>query len=76
VYFIAAEIQGAGMDSADEIALWASNSLEPGQGLIYAVDALANEFSEWPDGRKTGAAFSTRDDGAKEAIQCVKDTFK
>lgn len=71
VYFVAAEITGAGMNGT--VGLWATND-PAGAGMIFAVDGLANEFSDWADGRKTDAAFSTFNDGAREAIDCAKST--
>lgn len=71
VYFIAAEIDGPGIDGDGQIGVWASNSLTPGMGLIYSVNAVANEFSDWGDGGATDAEFSASDDGAEEAVVCV-----
>ena len=68
-YFIAARITGPGLDNT--VGLWVSNRPD-GAGSIYAVDAIASEFSDWADGRTTGAAFSQADDGAQEAINCAK----
>jgi len=70
VYFVAAMLRGEGMGD-DAIGLWATNDLD-GNGMIYAVDAIANEFSDWADGRATDAAFSVSDDGAQEAIDCLQ----
>ena len=53
VYFVWAKIRGPGMGTRT-IGTWATNRLRIG-GLIYAVDALANEFSDWGDGRKIRA---------------------
>lgn len=72
VFFIAAEIDGTGMESAGEIGVWASNSLEPGQGLIFAVDGLATEFSDWGDGASTDAQMTIVSAGAQESKDCVR----
>jgi hypothetical protein len=56
---------------AGEIGTWATNSLED-EGLIFAVDGLANEFSDWGDGRETDAQLSLADDGAEESRECVE----
>jgi hypothetical protein len=46
VYMVAADIQGTGMEGNSEVGVWATNSLD-GTGLIFAVDGLAKEFSDW-----------------------------
>ena len=71
VYFIAAEIDGPGMEGNGDIGLWASNSLEPGGGLIFAVNGLAKEFSDWGHGDTTDAQITMFDEGADEAKECV-----
>lgn len=73
VYFIAAEIDGPGMEAAGEVGVWASNRLEPGAGLVFAVDGLAHEFSDWGDGGATDARLTLESAGAREAAGCVRD---
>jgi len=73
VYFIAAEIQGMGMEGNGEIGLWSSNSLQAGKGMLFSVNSLAVEFSTYPDGRRSKAHLSQYDHGGQEAIQCVKE---
>jgi hypothetical protein len=76
VYFISADIEGSGMEepNSDDIGTWVkSGPLRVGGGLILAVDATANEFSDWGDGRKTDAQLSMEDEGAEESKDCVKD---
>jgi hypothetical protein len=54
VYFVTAEIQGAGLEGSDDVGTWAkSGPLKVGGGLIYSVDSIANEFSDWGDGGQT-----------------------
>jgi hypothetical protein len=73
VYFISADIDGPGLEGPDDIGTWAkSGPLRVGGGLIFSVDAVANEFSDWGDGRKTDAQFSMEDDGAEESKDCVE----
>lgn len=69
VWMIAVRFSGAGVD--DEVGVWASNSLDPGNGVIMAVDGFAQEFTVWPDADKTDAAMSIADDGADQAVECV-----
>lgn len=65
VYMIAAQVHGPGIDG--EIGVWASND-HRNPGLIYAVDGIAREFSDWgtlPDSSAT-------DDGVAEARRCAR----
>jgi len=74
LYFIAAEIDGPGLEGNGEIGLWATNRLEPGQGLILSVDSFAKEFSVWPHGDTTDSNITQFDDGADEAKMCVRNS--
>ena len=69
VFFIAAAIHGQGFGDKGQIALWASNSLQVSDGLIFPVDAMAKEFSDWGKGDERLSQF---DDGGQEAIKCVE----
>lgn len=73
VWFVAAEIDGPGLEGDGDIGLWATNSVPGGspEGLIFAVDAIAREFSDWGAGGATDAQLSTGDDGASEAVDCL-----
>jgi hypothetical protein len=74
VFFVSAEINGAGMEGSGEIGTWAkSGPLRAGGGLILAVDSFANEFSDWGDGGETDAQLSMDNDGAEESKDCVED---
>ena len=70
-FFVAAAIKGTGMGDAGQVGVWVTNDLAGGQGMIYAVNAMAVEFSGWGDGSKTKAAFSMASDGASDAERCV-----
>ncbi len=70
VYFIAAELDGPGLDGDNDIGVWATNDIEETTGF-YAVDGYAEQFSSWPDGDTTDAAFSLSDEGASEARGCA-----
>jgi hypothetical protein len=72
LYFIAAEIDGSGLEGNGDIGLWASNSLESGQGLILSVNSIAKEFSVWPHGDTTDSNITQFDDGADEAKKCIE----
>lgn len=71
VWFVAAEIDGSGIEGNDVVGVWATNG-DPSAsefGLIFAVDAFAREFSDWGTGEDLGLSMS--DDGASEAEACV-----
>jgi hypothetical protein len=72
VYLLSADIQAAGLEGGGDIATWVmTRSLEAGDGLILAVDAVAKEFSEWGADANPGSPVeewtsSLRDDDAFE----------
>jgi len=72
VWFVAADLQGKNLEGSDDIGIWATNSLAAGEGLIFAVDEVAQEFSDWGDGGQTDAQLSINDDGAQEARGCAE----
>lgn len=72
VWFVAADIQAGGLEGPGDIGVWATNSLTAGEGLVYSVDEVAKELSDWGDGGQTDARLSANDDGAQEAKGCVE----
>jgi hypothetical protein len=73
VWFVAAEIDGPGLEGSGDVGIWATNG-DPSRrpsGLIFAVDAIAKEFSDWGDGSTADAQLSISDDGAQEAADCL-----
>jgi len=70
VWFVSADLEGSGLEGGGDIATWATNDLT-GSGSIFAVDAVANEFSQWADGRTTDARFSLSDDGVQASRDCA-----
>lgn len=67
-WFIAGVMEG----SESEPALWVTNDIsQGGAGVLYSVNDVARDVSDWGDGTRTDAAFSPTDDGASEAIGCV-----
>ena len=70
VWFIAAVIDGPGMGNG-VVGIWASNRLEANDGLIFAIDGFADEFTDWGLGSTTDANITQNDDGAQEAAQCA-----
>lgn len=75
VYFVSADIQGAGLEGDDDVATWATNRLRVG-GLTFAVDSVAQEFSDWGDADKTDANLTMDDDGAELSRDCVESVAK
>jgi hypothetical protein len=69
VYFIAVEFSATGVDNS--IGVWASNSLEPGGGIIMAVDPFAQEFTVWPDADTTAAEIDPAHPYIAEAKSCL-----
>jgi hypothetical protein len=62
------QVEGGG----DDIGVWATNNIdEAGGGLIFSVNEVAKEFSDWGDGSLTDARTSMTDDGAEEARDCI-----
>lgn len=73
VWFIAAEIDGPGMEGDGEVGIWVKNgSLQTFEGLTMSVDGIANNMSVWPDGRTASVKVSRNDDGAQEAAACAE----
>jgi len=68
VWFVAADLEGAGLDRTDDIGVWATNSIT-GVASIFAADSVAKEFSEWGD---AGWRFKPDDDGMTEARECAR----
>jgi hypothetical protein len=71
VWMVAADIQGSGMEGSEDIGVWATNSLQ-GDGLVFAIDGFAQEFSDWGHGDTTDANITQAADGVQEAKDCVQ----
>lgn len=69
VYFIAMKFSATGVP--DQVGVWASNSLEPGGGLIMAIDGYAQQFSDWPAGSSTAAQISAADPSVARVKSCL-----
>jgi hypothetical protein len=66
-YYVAVHMTVPG---AEGWALFAATAIDR-FAATYAVDDIANDFSDLLDGRQTQARFSTRDPGARAAIDCL-----
>jgi hypothetical protein len=72
-WYVAADLEGPGLESADEIAVWLTNSIDPtAPGMVLSVGGMATGFSDAPDGATTDAMTSITDTGAQAAIGCVE----
>jgi hypothetical protein len=69
-FFISVELDAPGLEGKGDVGTWVTNRLKGG-GLIYSVDAVASEFSDWGEGGTTDAGFSMSDDGADESRSCL-----
>jgi hypothetical protein len=68
LYFLSAEIDGPGLEDAGDVGTWATEN-RFGGGAIYAVDALAQEHSDWSDAAEIDASID--EDGAEQSRECV-----
>ena len=76
MWFLAADIQGPGMDSPNEIGVWAVSAIE-GAGIAPAMwaDGYAQNFSTWGTARKD-RWFSPNTDGIAESKACVEHLLR
>jgi hypothetical protein len=73
VYFVSGELEGPNLDGPGDVATWAMNALRPSPTrplpIVYSVDALAIQTSDWPTGDITPA-----DNGFTKSRNCVGAT--
>lgn len=70
VWFVSMEFSGSGI--VDSVrGVWATNSLDAGEGIIMSVDGFAHEFTNWPDAATTDAAITETDPGVAKAKACL-----
>jgi len=76
VWFVAADLEGPGMEGDGEIAIWATNALasdgkpQPdGGGFVWWANHMAEEFADWPHGQLN--EFEEYD-GMDDAKDCAK----
>lgn len=72
VYFISADLQGAGLEGSEDIATFTTNKLENGGGILMSVNNVAKEFFVFPDASTTDAKATMSDDGASQSQTCAK----
>lgn len=71
LYYVAADLDGPGLEGPRDVGVWATNSLTS-PGMIMAVGAVAIEFSDWGDGSTTDAATRSTDRAARDARRCLQ----
>lgn len=71
-YFVAAEIDGPGLEGSGDIGVWFVSGSLRDPGFILAVPHIATEFSEWGDASQTDAAATMSDAGARESRECLE----
>ena len=75
VHFIAVKFKAAGV--GNQIGVWALSGKLPQKagdvsGLILSADAIAQQFTVWPDGNKSQAQIALNDRSIKAATKCLK----
>ncbi len=70
IYFISGDLQGSGLEGEGDIATFVTNKMDE-TGLTLSVDAVATEFSDWPDVATTNLGVSMGGDGYNESRNCV-----
>lgn len=70
MYYLAANIAIPGNGTSKGV--WAkSGPVHDVAGLIVAVDGIAHQFSDYPEGGGTDAQTSVTDKGAQDALSCL-----
>lgn len=72
VFFISADLQGAGLEGNTDIATFATNRLDA-TGMTFSVGSVATEFSDWPKGSETAFNITSGSHGVSESKRCVSD---
>jgi len=70
VYFCATRLSGPGI-SNDCIGVWSISGDKNNPGMIFSVNGIAKEFSDYPDGSKTQANITMSGDGADLAEKYI-----
>ena len=75
VHFVAVKFKAAGV--GNQVGVWAISGKLPQKagdvsGLILSANAIAQQFTVWPDGNKSQAQISLNDRSIKAATKCLK----
>lgn len=75
VHFIAVKFKAGGV--GNQVGVWALSGKLPQKagdvsGLILSANAIAQQFTVWPDGNKSQAQIALNDRSIKAATKCLK----
>ena len=75
VHFIAVKFKANGV--GNQVGVWALSGKLPQKagdvsGLILSANAIAQQFTVWPDGNKSQAQIALNDRSVKAATKCLK----
>ena len=75
VFFVAVKFKAQGV--GNQVGVWAINGKLPQKaadlsGLTLSANAIAQQFTVWPDGNKTQAQIAINDPSISAAIKCLK----
>jgi len=75
VHFIAVKFKAVGV--GNQVGVWALSGKLPQKagdvsGLILSANAIAQQFTVWPDGNRSQAQIATNDRSIKAAAKCLK----
>lgn len=78
-YLISADIQAPGLEGEGDVATWSRSGADLNSGLIFAVDSVAREFSEWGAAINEGSPAADLRDAFRESAaynasrECMED---
>lgn len=69
-YLVAMTFTGPSFEDEPETGVWAVPSLSEAVGPIFAIDAFAQSFTDWPH-QYQGRKYSIAEPGARDALNCL-----
>ena len=70
-WFVAMDLEGTGLESLTDIAVWATERIEPLQGPFIPVDELAIRYSSGGTNAQA-MPFPPDTDGIADAVRCTR----
>ena len=70
-WFVAMDLEGPGLESPTDIAVWATEDIEPFRGPFFPADELAKRYSS-PLETTREMPFPTGTDGVADAARCTR----
>ena len=67
-YFVAMKFSGA---EGEQVGVWVTKYLDAG-GMVWAVNDVAQNYTEWPPSDSTSAKLTMETQGAQEAADAVQ----